>query len=135
MCTLWIGNGHVVLPDQVVYGSVLIENGKIAALNAPCPQGAERVDAGGGYIMAGFIDIHVHGGGDADFMDESVEAFRCAARTHCLHGTTAIVPTTSMVYVKEEVHRPPHTALPSPLRAPKSSHDGGRTSAIMTAFL
>lgn len=41
----------------------------------------------------------------------------------------------SMVYVKEEVHRPPHTALPSPLRAPKSSHDGGRTSAIMTAFL
>jgi len=94
MCTLWIGNGHVVLPDQVVYGSVLIENGKIAALNAPCPQGAKRVDAGGGYIMAGFIDIHVHGGGDADFMDESVEAFRCAARTHCLHGTTAIVPTT-----------------------------------------
>ena len=94
MGTLWIGNGHVVLPDQVVYGSVLIENGKIAAVNAPCPQGAERVDADGGYIMPGFIDIHVHGGGDADFMDENVEAFHCAARAHCAHGTTAIVPTT-----------------------------------------
>ena len=94
MGTLWIGNGHVVLPDQVVHGSILIENGKIAALSVPCPEGAERVDANGGYVMAGFIDIHAHGGGDADFMDESVEAFQRAARTHCAHGPTAIVPTT-----------------------------------------
>ena len=95
MSALWIGNGRVVLPDRIIdQGSVLVEDGKIAALNIPCPEGAERVDAMGGWIMAGFIDIHVHGGGDADFMDESTEAFHAAAKAHCAHGTTAIVPTT-----------------------------------------
>lgn len=91
----WIGNGRIVLPDAVVeQGSLLMENGRIAAVNQPCPEGAEVVDAGGGYILPGFIDIHVHGGGDSDFMDNEVGAFHAAARAHCAHGTTAIVPTT-----------------------------------------
>lgn len=91
----WIGNGRIVLPQEVLeQGSLLVEDGRIVAVNEPCPEGAEVVDAKGGYILPGFIDIHVHGGGDSDFMDNEVSAFHAAARAHCAHGTTAIVPTT-----------------------------------------
>lgn len=95
MAKLWIGNGNVVLKDRVTEsGSVLVEDGKIVAINVPCPADAEAVDAKNGYILPGFIDLHVHGGGDADFMDGTVEAFCQAARAHCAHGTTALCPTT-----------------------------------------
>lgn len=95
MAKLWIGNGSVVLKDRVVAGgSVLVEEGKITGINVPCPKDAEAVDAKNGYILPGFIDLHVHGGGDADFMDGTVEAFCQAARAHCAHGTTALCPTT-----------------------------------------
>lgn len=91
----WIGNGRVVLPDQVLENSsVLLEDGRIAAIGESCPRDAEKVDAKQGNIMAGFIDIHLHGGGNADFMDNTVEDVRQVARAHCTHGTTAMVPTT-----------------------------------------
>ena len=91
----WIGNGRLVLPDRICEGgSVLIEGGRIAAVNEPAPQDAAIADASGGYILPGFIDLHVHGGGGADFMDCDVEAICTAARAHCQHGTTALCPTT-----------------------------------------
>lgn len=95
MGQLWVGNGKLVLTDRIVEnGSVLAEDGKILAINVPCPEGAECVDARGGHILPGFIDLHVHGGGGADFMDGTMEAFGIAARAHCAHGTTALCPTT-----------------------------------------
>ena len=95
MNKIWIGNGQLVLPDKIVPGgSVLLEGKKIAAVNVPCPPDARRVDVDGSYIMAGFVDIHVHGGGDSDFMDEDASAFPTIAKAHCAHGTTALCPTT-----------------------------------------
>ena len=95
MNKIWIGNGQLVLPDKIVPGgSVLLEGKKIAAVNVPCPPDARRVDVDGSYIMAGFVDIHVHGGGDSDFMDEEASAFPTIAKAHCAHGTTALCPTT-----------------------------------------
>lgn len=55
---------------------------------------AERIDLNGNFLLPGFIDIHVHGGGGADFMDGSVSAMLLAAETHLRHGTTTIFPTT-----------------------------------------
>lgn len=95
MSKLYITGGHAVLPDKVLSNtSLLIADGRIAAIGVPCPADAEIIDAAGGYILPGFIDIHVHGGGDADMMDESVEAIHQMARAHARHGTTALVPTT-----------------------------------------
>ena len=92
---IWIGNGRVVLPDEIAEnGSVLIRDGRIEEINAPCPEGVETVDAGGGYILPGFIDIHLHGGGGTDFMDAEPESTGIVARAHCQHGTTAMVATT-----------------------------------------
>ena len=61
------------------------------------PQGsfAERIiDAGGQFVSAGFIDLHLHGGDGYDFMDGSDDAFRRIAAFHARHGTTAMCPTT-----------------------------------------
>jgi len=52
------------------------------------------LDAGGRYISPGFIDIHVHGGGGYDFMDNTIDAFLEIAKTHARFGTTALYPTT-----------------------------------------
>lgn len=91
----WIGGGKIVLKDRICEcGSVLIENGRIAAVNEPAPKDAEIVDAHGGYILPGFIDLHVHGGGGADFMDCEPGCIQAAAKAHCQHGTTALLPTT-----------------------------------------
>ncbi len=48
---------------------------------------------GGPYLLPGYIDVHVHGGGGADTMDGAV-GVRALARFHLRHGTTALLPTT-----------------------------------------
>lgn len=56
-------------------------------------EGYELVDTGG-RLLPGFIDIHIHGGGGADTMDASEEAYRQICQTHAKHGTTALLLTT-----------------------------------------
>ena len=91
----WIGNGKIVLPDRICEnGSVLLKNGIIAAINEACPNDAECIDACGGYILPGFIDLHVHGGGNSDFMDATTEDMLNVAKAHSKHGTTALAATT-----------------------------------------
>ena len=92
--------GTVILPDRLMHdGAVCCRAGMIEAV-APFDQvgdvsGAELVDAGGGYICPGFVDIHVHGGNSADYMDGTIDALRAANRAHGRHGTTTIFPTTT----------------------------------------
>lgn len=95
---LLIQNGTLILPDQLIEGgAVLCERGKITAVGKDItePKNAIVIDAKGGYISPGFIDIHVHGGAGADFMDATVPAVRTALKAHALHGTTTIFPTTT----------------------------------------
>lgn len=55
------------------------------------PAAAERV---AGVLVPGFIDIHVHGGDGADFMDAHEEATARILAFHATHGTTALAATT-----------------------------------------
>lgn len=48
---------------------------------------------GGPYVLPGFVDAHVHGGGGSDVMD-GPEGVRTMARFHLAHGTTTLLPTT-----------------------------------------
>jgi N-acetylglucosamine-6-phosphate deacetylase len=45
------------------------------------------------YVLPGFIDLHVHGGGGTDCMDGET-AIRQMARFHARHGTTTMLATT-----------------------------------------
>jgi len=94
--------GDVVLPDCILPSSaLLIQDGRIAAVGsaddviAQAPSGTERIEHDG-YIAPGYIDLHVHGGGGADFMDGTEQAFHTALAVHLRHGTTSIVPTTTV---------------------------------------
>lgn len=94
---LKIYNGTVLTPQRTIKeGCVIIADGIIAEVsdkNIEVP-GAVEIDARGKYIAPGFIDMHVHGGGGHDFMDNTLEAFLQIAATHARYGTTAMMPTT-----------------------------------------
>src|SRR5437660_1159620 len=90
--------GRVVLADRVLNGGMVIcRDGRISAVRRAgrLPRDAELVDARGGWIVPGFVDIHVHGGAGADYMDGTPEAVRTANRAHLRRGTTTIFPTTT----------------------------------------
>lgn len=100
MSSLVITHGTAILPDRVIENAAVhCLNGRIAWVGAAgrkkTPAGAEVVDARGGYISPGFVDIHVHGGAGADFMDGTAEAVRTVCRAHARHGTTTLFPTTT----------------------------------------
>jgi N-acetylglucosamine-6-phosphate deacetylase len=97
MNTLKIINGRIITPDRIVpNGSLLISGGTISAVSESAIDSAagKTIDAAGKWVAPGFIDIHIHGGGGADFMDGTVDAFLKIAETHARYGTTAMVPTT-----------------------------------------
>jgi N-acetylglucosamine-6-phosphate deacetylase len=94
---LKIYNGQLITPYKTIkQGTLLIEDGKIVALQEGNLDfsDADEIDAKGNYISPGFIDLHIHGGGGHDFMDNTVEAFLGIAETHARYGTTAMCPTT-----------------------------------------
>jgi N-acetylglucosamine-6-phosphate deacetylase len=94
---LKIFNGQIITPNGILKeGSVLVDSGKIVEIsssNIDAP-GAIEIDAKGKYVSPGFIDIHVHGGGGHDFMDNTIEAFLGIAQLHAQYGTTAMLSTT-----------------------------------------
>lgn len=98
MRSIAIINGTVVLPDRLLSeGVVCCEDSKIVYVGQrdTLPQGVATIDANGGVIAPGYIDMHVHGGAGADFMDGTPEAVSTACAAHLRHGTTTIFPTTT----------------------------------------
>ena len=51
-------NARIVTPEGMRQGSLTIEDGSIAALNADAPRGAARLDLGGDLLLPGLIDLH-----------------------------------------------------------------------------
>ncbi len=87
----------VVTPDGPVVGqAVLVEAGRITALVDPAdvPRDATRHRLAGGWLLPGFIDVQVNGGGDILFNDETtVDGIAAIAAAHRRFGTTALLPT------------------------------------------
>lgn len=54
----------------------------------------EIIDAKNNYVLPGFIDIHVNGGGNHLAIDCTDEAIQSMALAHAKRGTTSILPTT-----------------------------------------
>ena len=60
----------------------------------------EVIDAGGNYVSAGFIDMHIHGAGGADVMDATPEALKTISSTLLQTGTTSFLATTMTMSTK-----------------------------------
>ncbi len=93
-----IHNAEVVTPQRILHrGAVCVERGKILAVSESEPKlfCGELIDAQGMYVAPGFIDLHVHGGNGADFMDGTSEAFETIVRFYASHGVTALQATTT----------------------------------------
>jgi len=92
-----IFNGNIITPSGILKdGCLIVADGKIAEIGTIkiAIENALEIDAKGQYVSPGFIDMHVHGGGGHDFMDNTIEAFLTIAKTHAKYGTTALMPTT-----------------------------------------
>ena len=132
MAPIVFQNGTLILPDRIVEdGVVVCESGRIAVAAAGAdvvlPASAALVDARGGYIAPGFVDIHAHGGGGADFMDGTPTAVTTALREHARHGTTTIFPTTT-AGTPDQVGRMLHACLE--VRDAWSVADGARIGGV-----
>ncbi len=78
--------------------SIQVEDGKITRLfkngELPTSAGAETIDCAGNYLVPGYIDTQVNGGGGLLLNDApTVDTIRTIAKAHRLYGTTAIMPT------------------------------------------
>ncbi len=78
--------------------ALVIEDGRISAVlpdAAPAlGHAGEQRDLGGGWLLPGFIDVQVNGGGGALFNNTpDVETLRVIASAHRRFGTTALLPT------------------------------------------
>ncbi|ADG83021.1 N-acetylglucosamine-6-phosphate deacetylase [Thermincola potens] len=90
--------GNIVDPmDGVQEGFVSFAEGKITGRGpgfSPAGVAKSQVIAfADGFICPGFIDLHVHGGGGADFADGKEESFRTVAEFHASGGTTSLLAT------------------------------------------
>lgn len=96
-------NAQIVTPNGVrsdgwlvVNGGIIVEVGHCtdSVRNNPNHTNMETIDANGGWLIPGFIDVHVHGGAGYDFMDANEEGLRTLTKFHAAHGTTSILATT-----------------------------------------
>lgn len=98
-----ITNGTIVLPDRVVEGKALLFDDHIRSIvdAAELPQDAEIIDARGGYVIPGLIDIHIHGYLGEDASDGNYEGLKIMAEGIAKNGVTAFLPTTMTVSYEE----------------------------------
>jgi N-acetylglucosamine-6-phosphate deacetylase len=85
-----LAHARVVTPGGVLDdGWVSIADGRIAAIGAgdPPAEAGTATDLAGAWLLPGFIDLHVHGGGGHD-ASASPDDLAAAVAFHRSHGTT-----------------------------------------------
>ncbi len=88
-------NATLILPDRMLPDAGFsVEGGRFVTVGDS--GSGDAVDLGGAFVSAGFVDLHVHGGAGADFMDGTPEAFQTVCRCHARHGTTSLTPTSTV---------------------------------------
>jgi len=83
-------NGNILTAEGWILGRIETDQGRIASISGE-PVDPAHNDAP--YILPGFIDLHVHGGGGADVMDGG-NAIETMTRLHARYGTTSLLATT-----------------------------------------
>ena len=94
MGRLSICGAHVITPGRDLgVTDVCIDGDRIAAVGANGVSGGEAIDAADLIALPGFIDIHSHGRGGADFCDATDEAFERIGCGKLADGVTGFLAT------------------------------------------
>jgi N-acetylglucosamine-6-phosphate deacetylase len=90
-------NGSVLIDREFVTGrAIVIDRGLIKAIvsSEHVPSDLEEFDLGGGWLVPGFIDTQVNGGGNRLFNDDpSPGTIAAIGAAHRQFGTTGFLPT------------------------------------------
>ena len=94
-----IKNGKVILEDEIVLGKAVLFTDKIEGIvdESEIPEGAQIIDAEGGYVSPGLIELHIHGYLGRDVCDASEESIRIISKGLLENGVTGYLPTTMTV--------------------------------------
>lgn len=84
--------GDILTPSGWMRGRLVVEGKRFTRIEAAPLKAGENPAAP--YILPGFVDLHVHGGGGTDYMGDEHD-IRHFIRFHARHGTVAIAPTTA----------------------------------------
>lgn len=92
-------NGRIILKDGIAEGCALLISDVIERIipESELPPGIEVIDACGGYISPGLIDLHIHGYLGADVCDADGQSMRTISRGLLQNGVTGYLPTTMTV--------------------------------------
>ncbi|EFL25168.1 N-acetylglucosamine-6-phosphate deacetylase [Streptomyces himastatinicus ATCC 53653] len=86
---------RVVLPSGISTDATLtVEGTRIAGTASGEAAGDAVRDLSGCWIVPGFVDLHLHGGGGASFSTGTAEEALTVIRTHRAHGTTTMLAST-----------------------------------------
>ena len=99
----YIKNGKFILPDGILENVVIAYDTKICGFTdeKDIPENAEVIDANGGYVSPGLIDIHIHGYLGEDTSDGKAEGIFKMANGIIKNGVTSFCPTTMTVSMAE----------------------------------
>lgn len=94
--TVALVNGQVLTGGRFEAATVFIEGDRIVAVGgaADAPHASTRVDLDGGFLLPGFVDTQVNGGGGLLFNDApTLETIATIGAAHRRYGTTGFLPT------------------------------------------
>ncbi len=94
-----IKGGKIILKDRIVDGCALLITDVIEGIvpEDKIPDGAEVIDARGGYVSPGLIDLHIHGYLSKDVCDGEEESIRTISKGLLANGVIGYLPTTMTV--------------------------------------
>lgn len=92
-------NGKIILKDRIVENEILLYSDVIEGIvgKDEIPQNCNIIDAKGGYVSPGLIDLHIHGYLGKDVCDGEEESIRTISKGLLANGVTGYLPTTMTV--------------------------------------
>ncbi len=89
-------NGKIILKDRIVENCALLFSNAIEGIvpSNNLPSGIDIIDAKGGYVSPGLIDLHIHGYLGKDVCDGSEDSIRTISEGIIANGVTGFLPTT-----------------------------------------
>lgn len=109
-----IRGARIVTPDGILENGTISFRGRDIhfigtpeefALSPWAREPARLIEAGGAYVLPGFVDIHVHGGYGGDFMDADVSSYERITGFHASAGGTTSILATTVTASKDAIRR------------------------------